>query len=135
MTGHLIHDAQLTRLDELQRRAERRRIVASSTRPAEEAMESTAAISIRRATAADEAAIRRLAVLDSAPAPRGELLIAEVAGEPRAALELSSGVAVADPFRPTAELIELLRLRATALRGPGEPARRLPRLRSVLRLA
>ncbi len=136
MTGHLIHDAHMTRLDELQRRAEHRRLTsASAAHRTEEPMHATQSISIRRATAADAGAVRRLAALDSAPTPGGELLIAEVQGEPHAALEISSGVAIADPFRPTAELVELLRLRAMALRAAVEPVRRLPRLRAAFRIA
>ena len=134
MTGHLIHDAHLTRLEELQRRADRRRLTSpSAAHRTEEPMPATQSISIRRATAADATAVRRLAALDSAPTPGGELLIAEVEGEPRAALSLDTGVAIADPFRPTAELVELLRLRAMGLRAAAEPVRRLPRLRSAFR--
>jgi hypothetical protein len=38
-----------------------------------------------------------------------------------AALSLRNREAIADPFRPTAELVELLRIRARALAGPGDP--------------
>jgi len=72
----------------------------------------TTALTIRRADLADLAALDRLAALDSAAAPAGDVLVAEVAGELWAALELSSGRAVADPFRRSGELVELLRLHA-----------------------
>jgi hypothetical protein len=65
-------------------------------------------ITIRRANPA-EAAVARLAQLDSAPAPAGELLAAEVDGELRAAVSLTDGSAIADPFERTVELVELLR--------------------------
>jgi hypothetical protein len=60
------------------------------------------------------------------------MLIAEVDGEPRAAIHVASGETIADPFRPSTELVELLRLRAARLREPA-PAARGPRLRSWLR--
>ena len=71
------------------------------------------AIVIRRATERDGAAVTRLADLDSRPVPRGELLLAVVDGELRAALPLAGGELVADPFKPTEPLAALLRLRAT----------------------
>jgi len=85
-------------------------------------------ITIRRSTAADRATLERLAALDSAPMPTGEVLMAELGGEAAGAIEVASGATIADPFRPTAELVELLRVRAVRLRG-GAAARRRPRLR------
>ena len=72
-------------------------------------------ITIRAAHGGDGAAVARLAALDSAEAPGGELLLAEVGGELRAALSLHDGAVIADPFRRTAELVRLLRLRAELL--------------------
>jgi hypothetical protein len=43
------------------------------------------------------------------------VLVAEVAGELWAALEIDSGAVIADPFRPSGELVELLRLHARGL--------------------
>lgn len=146
MTGQLMYDATMTRLGELQRQAEGRRIGQSST-VAEGARRATARrdlpaegapapIAIRRATAADRAAIARLAVLDSATAPKGELLLAEVGGELQAAIEIASGTTIADPFRPTVQVVELLSLRAARLRSPAGVTRRLRlRLRSAYRAA
>lgn len=90
-------------------------------------------ITIRRATAADELAIRRLAVLDSAFPPTGEVLLAEASDELWAALSVDTGHAVADPFRPSRDLVELLRLRAARVRGDSPAqgrvlARVLPRV-------
>ena len=88
---------------------------------------------IRPAVARDDAALSRLASLDSARPLRGDVLVAEVAGELWAALELHSGAAVADPFRPSAALVKLLRLRAaTAGRRPARARGRLRRLRPSL---
>jgi hypothetical protein len=80
---------------------------------------------IRRASAADTTGIFRLAALDSASPPTGELLVAEVGDELWAAVEIDSGAAIADPFRPSGEFVELLRFRAARLRGEltGSPRR------------
>lgn len=81
------------------------------------------AVTIRRAGAQDNPAIARLAELDTAPSLQGLCLIAERDGEPVAACQIGSGRTVADPFRPTADVVELLEARAKALRhedgGPG----------------
>ena len=69
-------------------------------------------ITIRQATSADAFALRRLAALDDAPALRGAVLMAEQAGDVRAALSLESGRAIANPFAPTAELVEMLRVQS-----------------------
>jgi hypothetical protein len=73
------------------------------------------AVTLRYAFPDDHEAVRRLAALDSAVVPEGQLLIAEVAGELRAALSLSGGGAIADPFRHTAALLALLCERARQL--------------------
>jgi hypothetical protein len=65
-------------------------------------------ITIRRATADDEPALAGLASLDSARIPAGAVLLAESRGKLTAALSLEDGAAIADPFRPTAGVVELL---------------------------
>ena len=66
-----------------------------------------------RSPRSDEAfAVRRLAYLDSRRPLRGEVLVALVDDEPLAAISLADGAVVADPFRRTADVVELLRLRA-----------------------
>ena len=75
----------------------------------------TPTISIRAATTADGRALARLAALDSAPVPFGSVLMAEVDGEPRAALSLRDGHVIADPFARTAELVALLRTHASTV--------------------
>jgi hypothetical protein len=95
-------------------------------------MPPTLPITIRPAYADDSVALRRLAVLDSAvEAPAGPLLVAEVEGELHAALSLQTGAVIADPFRPTLALVELLHAHARALTASTRTARR-PRLRSLL---
>src|SRR5262249_36299925 len=59
-------------------------------------------VTIRRSHVSDRAALRRLAQLDSQRLADGELLVAEVDGELRAAVPLAGGGPIADPFRPTA---------------------------------
>ena len=59
------------------------------------------------------------------------------ADELRAALPLDGGRALADPFRPSAHIVELLELRARQLRAEHDEAQRhrFPRIRGVLRAA
>ena len=73
-----------------------------------------------------DAALEALARLDSSRCPRGRMLVAAVAGEPRAAVPLDGGPAIADPFQRTAELVSLLELRATQLNQPACRGRRTP---------
>jgi hypothetical protein len=80
-----------------------------------------AAITIRPEYGDDHTALARLAALDSAEAiPPAPLLLAEVDGELRAALSLTDGSVIADPFAPTAALLALLR---QAARPPARPRR------------
>jgi hypothetical protein len=74
------------------------------------------AFTIRRATAEDAFALRRLASLDSAAPPTGEVLLAEMADELWAAVSIETGAAIADPFRPSRDMVELLRFRAERVR-------------------
>jgi hypothetical protein len=90
------------------------------------------ALTIRRATAADAFALKRLAAIDSAAPPTGDVLLAEMDNELWAAVAVESGAAIADPFRPSGDLVELLRFRAERMRGDehahrGALARLLPR--------
>jgi len=71
-----------------------------------------ASYTIRPAYQADAVALERLAQLDSAVLPAAPLLIGELDGRIVAALSLSDGTAIADPFVSTAELVALLRLRS-----------------------
>jgi hypothetical protein len=72
---------------------------------------------IRAAHGADGAALQRLAALDSARVPLGELLVAEADGALVAAHAPATGATIADPFRHTAEVVELLELRGSLLRA------------------
>jgi hypothetical protein len=72
---------------------------------------------IRAARGSDGPALRRLAELDSRPVPAGEVLIAETGDEVVAALSVETGARVADPFRRTADVVDLLAYRARRLKG------------------
>jgi hypothetical protein len=72
----------------------------------------TDAITITHSTAANSEDVWRLALLDDRRAPAGPALLAYVDGELRAAVGLVDGQAIADPFHPTAELVEILRFQA-----------------------
>ena len=78
-------------------------------------------------------ALARLAVLDSSEPPAQPILLAEVDGQLLAALALSDGTIVADPFHATVDLIDLLSARARQLEG-NSPMRRSGPLRSWSRL-
>ena len=80
-------------------------------------------LTIRHANFADASDLARLAALDSALPLTGETLVAAVDGELWAAIEIGSGASIADPFRPSAELVELLRLRAQGLPERPRPLR------------
>jgi hypothetical protein len=103
-------------------------VVMSSMRP-----DST--LSIRRAATGDIASLVRLAALDSAAPLRGDVLLAEVDGAPRAALSLHDGRVVADPFEPTAGDVALLRTRAALMHGTGHLRAERRGLRARVRIA
>lgn len=77
------------------------------------------AVTIRFARTHEAAALAHLAELDSATTPAAPALVAEVAGEVLAAISLADGGLVANPFRRTADVVELLRARERQLRGDG----------------
>src|SRR3982750_2634932 len=74
------------------------------------------ALVIRRAYPDDAAGLARVARLDSQrPFPAAAaVLLAGRGGRILAALSTADGRAIADPFAPTADLVALLRLHATA---------------------
>ena len=72
----------------------------------------TEPITITHSTEADASRVWRLALLDDRRPPRGPALLAYVGEELRAAVGLHDGQAIADPFRPTADIVELLRHQA-----------------------
>jgi hypothetical protein len=76
------------------------------------------AYTIRQANEDDVHALRRLAELDSDPRPMtGRVIVGEIKGEIAAAVAVADGRVIANPFRPTAQLVAHLRRRASALRA------------------
>src|SRR5437764_3795884 len=93
---------------DLHEAARRRRLAEAARTP-------VTRVTLRYAGAADADRLRELAELDSAVAPSGPALVAEVDGRLRAALPLDGSVPIADPFHGGSELVELLRVRAGQL--------------------
>ena len=73
-------------------------------------------VTIRHAAASDLASLQRLAALDSARIPSGELFVAEVDGRLLAATSIDTGAVIADPFEHTASIVELLRVQSRGVR-------------------
>jgi hypothetical protein len=86
-------------------------------------MEST--LTLRQAGTGDEAAIARVAALDSSRPPVDPAMVAERDGRIVAAISFDDGAVVADPFERTADVVQALRLR----REQVTPARRRGTLR------
>ena len=72
-------------------------------------------LTLRLATSADRSALAHLAELEQTTAPAEPVLLGVMLQRPVAALSLHDGRVIADPFSHTAELVELLRLRARQL--------------------
>jgi hypothetical protein len=81
-------------------------------------------ITIRFSTHADRERVLELAELDGRAAPQGDALLAETHGRLVAAVGVADGAVVADPFVPTSDVLDVLKLRAeqererTLGRGP-----------------
>jgi hypothetical protein len=85
---------------------------------------------IRAASDADMPALIRLARLDShGRPPSGTIIVAEDGGEIVAAMAVEDGASIADPFRATAPMVAMLRLRAEQLNPRSR--RTLPSLRRL----
>src|SRR3954449_12037588 len=117
-----------------------RRVAAAAARTARQATSSPSVagasrerVVLRPAQRQDAVALDRLAALDGVRRPAGELMLAEVDGEILAAVPVEGGRAIADPFRPTRDLIDLFHARTRLLGGRAE-AGGLRRLRPRLRL-
>lgn len=72
---------------------------------------------VRLASERDAQAVRELAELDGSRPLIEPVLIGEIQGRPAAAISLTDGRVVADPFQATSHLTPILRLRADALRA------------------
>jgi hypothetical protein len=89
-------------------------------------------VSLRLDQGDDGWRLRELALLEGRRLSEGRYVVADVDGSILAAVPLSRGAALADPFVSTAHLIPLLELRAARIRDVELGllrGRRLPRLR------
>lgn len=86
---------------------------------------------VRRARTSDDHALAELAALDSARPLTGARIVGEADGRIVAAVSLHDGRVVADPFVPTADVVELLqaRIAATASSAAASRPRRIRRPR------
>jgi hypothetical protein len=95
----------------------------------------TTGITIRRLGPADREAVEAIAQRDSEKVPFGDLIGAEVEGRLLAATAIATGATIADPFSRTAEVRDLLELRAqqlTAREAAGQRSGRRMRARATL---
>lgn len=79
------------------------------------ALDAGTVITLRLAEGEGDVAVDRLVALSGLERPAGLTLVAEVDGQPRAALALAGGELLADPFHPASELGSLLTLRLAQL--------------------
>jgi hypothetical protein len=76
-------------------------------------------LSLRPAHPEDAQALHALAIIDSAAPLTGDIIVAELGDAVVAAISLADGRVIADPFRPSADVVEILRLRARQARRAG----------------
>jgi hypothetical protein len=88
---------------------------------------------IRRTTEADEPSLRRLAELDSQRPLDGPALIGEIRGLPAAAVSLTDGRVIADPFKTTVHLRQMLRMRFDGFRAYSRTPSVADRIRAGIR--
>jgi hypothetical protein len=69
-------------------------------------------LTMRRATPEDAQALHALAIIDRSLPLSGDILVAQLDGAVVAAVSVTDDRAIADPFRPSADAVEILRLRA-----------------------
>jgi hypothetical protein len=119
------------KIDDLRREADARRTADVRIRTARPGA-TKGDVTLRLGSVGDEKSLACLAALDSAEPLEQPVLLAEVDGQLLAALALSDGTVIADPFHRTAYLIDLLRARARQLDGHS-PITRCGRLRSWAR--
>jgi hypothetical protein len=99
--------AGLDRMSMFERDAVRyRRARAASARPPQPVK---TAIQLRLSACREE--LERLAALSERQLRDGDWIVADVDGEPVAAVSVEDGTTVYDPFRPTSQAVSLLELR------------------------
>jgi hypothetical protein len=114
MNSALNRHLATTILDDRIHAAERDRL--ASAAQAEEEHDLYASVTVRLSRASDQDAIRRLEQLEGRCLPDEPALVAEAEGRVLAVRSVGKRETLADPFRPTAQLVELLDLRSVQLR-------------------
>jgi hypothetical protein len=79
---------------------------------------------VRRGRPADVDAVEILAALDSSRPLTGRIVVAELDGRVVAAISQHDGRVVSDPFVPTADLVEMLRVHTAGGRSTAARPRR-----------
>jgi hypothetical protein len=133
ISPHLMLAVAHARIDDLRRAGDAHGATHGLTQPPRSAV-AESSVTLRFGSTSDQKSLAWLAALDSAEPPGQPVLLAEVDGRLLAALALSDGRVIADPFHQTAHLIDLLRARERQLDGPRR-MRRCGRLRSWARLS
>lgn len=121
MTSPQLHMAVAqAKIDDLRRAADTYRLAHDPAQPSQPVVQLS--VTLRFGSVADRRPLARLAELDRSVAPALPVLLAEVDGQLWAAVVLSNGTVIADPFRPTSAIVQLLLARAAQLCT--EPRRR-----------
>jgi hypothetical protein len=116
MSEHLNLKNSIAWARELEREAELWRLAHANGNGRAKAADPSRTLVIRTGQADDAGALERLSQLDGRRSRvHTRVLVAEVDGEVLAALPLNGARPIADPFQPTADLVEMLRLRAADL--------------------
>jgi hypothetical protein len=132
---HLRSALARAKVDDLRGAADAHRLARLASQP-RLTLAAERTVTLRFGSPADEKALARLAELDSSGPPAQPVLLAEVDGQLLAALALSDGSLIANPFHRTADLIDLLLARAHHLDSSRRPRRSFRlRRRSRLRVA
>ncbi|HEX4678046.1 MAG TPA: hypothetical protein VH210_02410 [Gaiellaceae bacterium] len=105
------------------------RVVRAAPRPVVDTQD----VELRLCRVADDPQLDRLAALAERPLPHGRLVLAVTRGQIVAALPVTGGPALRDPFTRTAHLMPLLELRAAQLRDSAPRPWFLPRYVSLMR--
>jgi hypothetical protein len=89
---------------------------------------------VRLATEEDARALSKLAQLDSQRPLGGQILIGELDGHAAAAISLADNRVVSDPFKATAQIAQMLRMRAAGLHAVAETPSLRERIRNGVRV-
>jgi hypothetical protein len=107
MHPELTHQMVLHKMAGFERDARRyRRAREATARPPQPVR---TAIQLRLSACREE--LERLALLSERPLHEGDWIVADVDGVPVAAVSVENGTTVYDPFKPTAQVVSLLKLR------------------------